>query len=65
MNRVAWMVYQEHSSDSTARKLGGAIVNALVFVVLIVVVTVLLVMLYKYRCIKVLSFSLLFRSSKS
>jgi len=51
---VAWMVYQEHASDSTVEKLGGSIINALLFVVLIVLVTCVLVLLYKYRCLKLI-----------
>ena len=48
------MVYKESSSDSTVEKLTGSIINAVIFVVLIVLVTFVLVILYKYRCIKVI-----------
>ncbi|KAL6530626.1 hypothetical protein OROMI_028515 [Orobanche minor] len=46
---AANLVYLESSSDSTAQKLEGAILNAVVFVVIITLVTFLLVLLYYYR----------------
>jgi hypothetical protein len=49
-----YMVYQEVASDDTSTKLFGALLNALMFVVVIVLVTVLFVILYKYRCLKVI-----------
>jgi len=47
------MVYSESAADPATTKLFGALLNALVFVVMIVVVTVVFVLLYKYRCMKV------------
>lgn len=48
------MVYQESGADSAGTKFVGSIGNALVFVVIVVVTTLLFVMLYKFRCIKIL-----------
>uniref|UniRef100_A0A7S3G0Q4 Presenilin n=1 Tax=Palpitomonas bilix TaxID=652834 RepID=A0A7S3G0Q4_9EUKA len=49
-----FLVYQEQSTDSTEEKIGGALLNALLFVGIVLVMTVVLVILYKYRCIKVI-----------
>jgi presenilin 1 len=46
---AANLVYLETPSDSTAQKLEGALLNALVFVILIALVTFLLVVLYYYN----------------
>jgi presenilin 1 len=46
---AANLVYLESPSDSATQKLEGALLNALVFVVLIAVVTFLLVILYYYK----------------
>ncbi|KAL3841104.1 hypothetical protein ACJIZ3_025695 [Penstemon smallii] len=46
---AANLVYLESSSDSTSQKLEGAILNAIVFVVIITLVTFLLLLLYYYR----------------
>ncbi|MCD7450776.1 hypothetical protein HAX54_008413 [Datura stramonium] len=46
---AANLVYLESSSDTTTQKLEGALLNALVFVLLITLVTFLLVILYYYR----------------
>ncbi|XP_050370567.1 presenilin-like protein At1g08700 [Argentina anserina] len=46
---AANLVYLESPTDSTSQKLEGALLNALVFVVLIAVVTFLLVLLYYYN----------------
>lgn len=46
---AATLVYQESPSDSTSQKLSGALLNALVFVLLISAVTFLLVLLYYYN----------------
>ncbi|KAL2232911.1 UNVERIFIED_CONTAM: Presenilin-like protein [Sesamum indicum] len=46
---AANLVYLESPNDSTAQKLEGAILNAVVFVVIITLVTFLLVLLYYYR----------------
>merc|ERR1712137_523047 len=51
---VSFMVYQEKSSDSAGVKLGGALLDAFIFVAMIVVVTFVLVLLYKYRCLKII-----------
>eukprot|EP01097_Dermamoeba_algensis_P004712 TRINITY_DN3037_c0_g1_i1.p1 TRINITY_DN3037_c0_g1~~TRINITY_DN3037_c0_g1_i1.p1 ORF type:complete len:453 (-),score=103.04 TRINITY_DN3037_c0_g1_i1:26-1345(-) len=51
---ISFGVYAENVDDSWEKKLGGALLNALIFVVMVVVVTVILVLLYKYRCIKVI-----------
>ena len=48
------MVYQEKDSDSTGTKLLGSLLNAVAFVVLITLTTVVFVLLYKYRCMKVI-----------
>ncbi|XP_057437794.1 presenilin-like protein At1g08700 [Lotus japonicus] len=47
---AANLVYAENPSDTTAQKLEGALLNAVVFVVLIAIVTFLLVLLYYYNC---------------
>ncbi|XP_044500141.1 presenilin-like protein At1g08700 [Mangifera indica] len=46
---AANLVYIENPLDSTTQKLEGALLNALVFVVLIAIVTFLLVILYYYN----------------
>ncbi|CAL9029082.1 unnamed protein product [Prunus brigantina] len=46
---AANLVYLESPSDSASQKLEGALLNALVFVVLIAIVTFLLVLLYYYN----------------
>ena len=48
------MLYHESASDSTGTKFFGSLLNALVFVVIITVTTILFVILYKYRCMKIL-----------
>ncbi|CAJ2671939.1 presenilin plant-like protein [Trifolium pratense] len=47
---AANLVYAENPSDTTAQKLEGAVLNAVVFVILIAIVTFLLVLLYYYNC---------------
>ncbi|KAK7377927.1 hypothetical protein VNO80_03362 [Phaseolus coccineus] len=47
---AANLVYAENPADSTAQKLEGALLNAVVFVGLIALVTFLLVLLYYYNC---------------
>ncbi|KAF7819220.1 presenilin-like protein [Senna tora] len=46
---AANLVYVENPSDSASQKLEGALLNALVFVILIALVTFLLVLLYYYN----------------
>ena len=46
-------LYFEREGDSNAKKFGGAILNALIFVGIMILVTCLFVVLYKYRCMKV------------
>jgi len=48
------MVYVEDEEDSTGEKLLGSIVNALIFLAIIIATTVLFVILYKYRCLKII-----------
>eukprot|EP00761_Pharyngomonas_kirbyi_P011921 gb/GECH01011947.1/.p1 GENE.gb/GECH01011947.1/~~gb/GECH01011947.1/.p1 ORF type:complete len:379 (+),score=58.02 gb/GECH01011947.1/:1-1137(+) len=50
----ALMVYREKSEDDTWLKLGGALLNGLIIVCLVVVMTVILVILYKFRCMKII-----------
>lgn len=54
VSNIAMMVYNEQASDSFSEKLGGALLNALVFVVIVTVVTFMLVVLFYYRCTKCL-----------
>jgi len=49
-----YQVYTEEEGDDTATKLFGSILNALIFLAIIIAVTVLFVVLYKYRCLKVI-----------
>jgi presenilin 1 len=46
-------LYFENSADSGAKRFGGALLNALIFVGVMVGVTFIFVILYKYRCLKV------------
>ncbi len=48
------MVYEEKQDDSNWTKFFGSILNALVIVGMLIVVTVIMVLLYKYRCLKVI-----------
>jgi presenilin 1 len=48
----AILVYQENDNDSGGSKFGGALLNALIFVGIILVATCVIVVLYKYRCLK-------------
>lgn len=54
ISNIAMMAYNEQASDSFSEKLGGAFLNAIVFVVIVTVVTFLLVALFYYRCTKCL-----------
>ncbi|XP_009764485.1 presenilin-like protein At2g29900 [Nicotiana tabacum] len=59
---VATIAYTESSSDSTWDKLKGALLNALVFVVVVTAVTFLLVLLFYFRCTKFLKYYMGFSS---
>ncbi|KAF5735199.1 hypothetical protein HS088_TW15G00699 [Tripterygium wilfordii] len=47
---AANLVYLESATDTTAQKLEGALLNALVFVIFIAIATFILVLLYYYNC---------------
>jgi presenilin 1 len=51
---IAMLVYDEQVTDSFSQKLGGALLNALVFVAIVTVVTFILVALFYFRCNRVL-----------
>ncbi|XP_024539181.1 presenilin-like protein At2g29900 [Selaginella moellendorffii] len=51
---IALVIYAEDPSDSTSEKLGGALLNALVFVAFVTAATFLLVGLFYLRCTKCL-----------
>ncbi|CAM6091236.1 unnamed protein product [Calypogeia fissa] len=51
---IAMLVYNEQESDSFSEKLGGALLNALVFVGIVTVVTFVLVALFYFRCKRIL-----------
>ncbi|GER38606.1 presenilin-like family protein [Striga asiatica] len=53
---MATVAYSENSSDSTWDKLKGALLNSLVFVVVVTLVTFLLVLLFYFRCTKFLKY---------
>ncbi|KYR02475.1 presenilin family protein [Tieghemostelium lacteum] len=48
------LAYDETASDSTGSKFLGAMLNSLIFLGVIVLTTVLFVVLYKYRCLKII-----------
>ena len=52
--KSAYMAYEESDSDSTGVRLFHSIINALIFLAAILGTTVLFVILYKYRCLKVI-----------
>ncbi|GIL83410.1 hypothetical protein Vretifemale_12242 [Volvox reticuliferus] len=49
---IASIAYHENASDSSGKKLGGALLNAIIFVAVIAGMTVLLLLLFKYKCYK-------------
>ncbi|GLC33671.1 hypothetical protein PLESTM_000098700 [Pleodorina starrii] len=49
---IASIAYQENASDSSGKKLGGALLNAIIFVAVIAGMTVVLFLLFKYKCYK-------------
>ncbi|KAF5933929.1 hypothetical protein HYC85_030100 [Camellia sinensis] len=53
---IATVAYTEDSSDSIWAKLEGALLNSLVFVVVITVVTFIMVLLFYFRCTKFLKY---------
>ncbi|KAK4735507.1 hypothetical protein R3W88_009768 [Solanum pinnatisectum] len=59
---IATVAYNESSSDSNWDKLKGALLNALVFVVVVTAVTFLLVLLFYFRCTKFLKYYMGFSS---
>ncbi|KAL3343104.1 hypothetical protein AABB24_026924 [Solanum stoloniferum] len=59
---IATIAYNESSSDSNWDKLKGALLNALVFVVVVTAVTFLLVLLFYFRCTKFLKYYMGFSS---
>ena len=54
------MVYQELEADSTSTKAGGVLLNAIAMVAMLAVVTTLMMLLYRYRCYKLMYGWLLF-----
>eukprot|EP01117_Protostelium_nocturnum_P006011 TRINITY_DN2161_c0_g1_i1.p1 TRINITY_DN2161_c0_g1~~TRINITY_DN2161_c0_g1_i1.p1 ORF type:complete len:392 (-),score=96.88 TRINITY_DN2161_c0_g1_i1:22-1197(-) len=54
LGNPVYTVYNESPSDSGLLRFGGALLNALLFLVMITVVTFMFVLLYKYRCYKLL-----------
>ena len=54
------MVYQEVEADSVATKAGGVLLNSLAMVVLLAAVTTLMLLLYRYRCYRLMYGWLLF-----
>lgn len=53
---IATIAYTEDSSDTIWAKLEGALLNSLVFVVVITVVTFIMVLLFYFRCTKFLKY---------
>tara|TARA_R110002050_G_scaffold154650_1_gene282562 strand:- start:532 stop:978 length:447 start_codon:yes stop_codon:yes gene_type:complete len=49
-----YFVYNEQASDSVGSKFLGSLLNALIFVFMIVVMTGFFVLLYYYRCLKLI-----------
>jgi hypothetical protein len=50
----ASLAYRESASDTGVEKFFGSLLNALIFVGMILLVTVIFVVLYKYRCLKII-----------
>ena len=46
--------FKESDSESSADRFGGAFANVMIIIGIVVVMTIFLVVLYKYRCYKVL-----------
>ncbi|PRW59201.1 presenilin [Chlorella sorokiniana] len=51
---LASAYYSEAEGDSTSKKLGGALLNALIFIGVVAVMTFVLVLLFKYGCTKLI-----------
>eukprot|EP00892_Ulva_mutabilis_P003685 jgi/Ulvmu1/1689/UM115_0018.1 len=51
---IAEAVYTERSDDSAGNKLRGSLLNALVFVAIITLMTFVIVLLFKYGCVKII-----------
>eukprot|EP00127_Corallochytrium_limacisporum_P006147 Clim_evm14s219 gene=Clim_evmTU14s219 len=51
---LVYIAYTEDGSESNAARFGGAVVNALIIVGVVLAMTCLLVVLYKYRCYKII-----------
>ncbi|CAN1138013.1 Presenilin-like protein At2g29900 [Linum perenne] len=62
INTMATIAYTETTSDSIWDKLQGALLNALVFVVVVTLVTFLLVLLFYFRCTQFLKLYMGFSS---
>jgi presenilin 1 len=54
------MAYEEKASDSVQQKAEGSLLNAAYFIAMVVGVTVVLLLLYKYRCMKIIYGYLMF-----
>jgi len=57
------LAYQEQGTDSIGQKLIGGIENALIFLGFIILTTIVLVLLYKYRCLKIIYGWLMFTTA--
>ncbi|CAN0870305.1 Presenilin-like protein At2g29900 [Linum grandiflorum] len=62
VNSMATIAYTETTSDSTWDKLEGALLNALVFVVVVTLATFFMVLLFYFRCTHFLKFYMGFSS---
>lgn len=51
---IATMAYSESSTDSTSEKFFGSAANALIFIFFITVMTFVFVLLFKYKCFKII-----------
>lgn len=56
LKSVVTLAYTEKASDSTPMKFEGALINSLIFVVIVAIVTFLMVLLFYYRCVKCLKY---------